>query len=160
MAKHKKSQSKSKNPTIASNRKARHDYHLETRFEAGLVLEGWEVKSIREGKVHVTESYVILHQGEVWLHGTHITPLLSASTHIIPNPTRTRKLLLNEREIIKLFASVERKGYTIVPLSLYWKHSRVKVEIALAKGKQLHDKRAALKDRDFQREKQRNFKLG
>ncbi|MBT5229140.1 MAG: SsrA-binding protein SmpB [Methylococcales bacterium] len=160
MAKHKKSKSNATSNTIAVNKRARHDYFIETRFEAGIVLEGWEVKSLREGKGQLTESYVFLKNNEVFMSGCHITPLLSASTHIIPHPTRVRKLLLNRSEINKLHGAVERKGYTLISLSLYWKHGRVKLEIALAKGKQLHDKRETLKERDYQRTKQRNFKLG
>tara|TARA_R110002096_G_scaffold268308_7_gene462049 strand:+ start:3770 stop:4246 length:477 start_codon:yes stop_codon:yes gene_type:complete len=143
---------------IASNKRATHDYFIEQRFEAGLVLEGWEVKSIREGRVQLAESYIIIKQGEAWLSGAHISPLLSASTHISPEQTRLRKLLLNRRELINLVALVERKGYTIVPLSMYWSKGRVKLEIGSAKGKQLHDKRASSKEKDWQREKQRFIK--
>ncbi len=150
---------KSKTDTnIALNRQARHEYHLEDRFEAGLVLEGWEVKGLRVGRIQLKESYVILKSGEAWLLGSHISPLSSASTHIHPDPTRTRKLLLHQQELRKLIGSVERKGYTIVPLSVYWKGGRAKLEIALAKGKQTHDKRASERDRDWQREQQRLFK--
>jgi SsrA-binding protein len=150
---------KQKNPNhIASNKKATHDYFIEQRFEAGLVLEGWEVKSIRDGRVQLKEGYITLKNGEAWLSGAHISPLLSASTHIDPQQTRLRKLLLNRRELINLVALVERKGYTIVPLSMYWVKSRVKLEIGAAKGKKLHDKRASSKDKDWQREKQRIIK--
>ena len=143
------------NKLIAVNRKARHDYTLETQFEAGLSLEGWEVKSIRAGHVQLKESYIILKSGEAWLIGTHITPLKTASTHIDPDPTRSRKLLLNRREIDKLCSAREREGYTIVPVDLHWFHNRVKIQIAIAKGKKAHDKRAAIKDREWNREKQR-----
>lgn len=144
--------------SIASNKKATHDYFIEQRFEAGMVLEGWEVKSIRDGRVQLKESYVVIKNGEAWLAGAHISPLLSASSHIDPQQTRLRKLLLNRRELINLVALVERKGYTIVPLSMYWVKSRVKLEIGSAKGKQLHDKRASSKNKDWQREKQRIMK--
>ncbi len=156
MSKPKKSQEF--NPTIAVNRKARHDFHIEERFEAGLVLQGWEVKSIRDGRVQLNDSYVILRGGEAWLLNAHITPLSTASTHINPEPTRTRKLLLNARELSKLFGAVQRQGYTLIPLSLYWKKNRVKVEVALAKGKKDYDKRETEKKRDWERQKQRLFK--
>lgn len=144
--------------TIAHNRQATHDYFIEERYEAGLVLMGWEVKSLRAGKLQLKESYVILKGGEAWLLGSHISPLTSASTHVDANPTRTRKLLLHGREIARLIGLVERKGYTLVPLSMYWSKGRAKLQIGLAKGKQLHDKRAVEKDRDWQREKQRVMK--
>src|SRR3989338_4750873 len=149
---------KSDDKLIASNKKARHDYHLETQFEAGLVLEGWEVKSIRAGHVQLKESYVILKSGEAWLIGAHISPLKTASTHITPDPTRSRKLLLNRCEINKLISAREREGYTIVPLDLHWFKNRVKLNIAIAKGKKAHDKRASTKERDWNREKQRVLK--
>ncbi len=148
------------NATIAVNRQATHEYHIEERFEAGIVLEGWEVKSLRDGKIQLKESYVVLKRGEAWLSRAHISPLLSASTHVNPDAIRNKKLLLNRHEINKLIGSVERKGYTIIPLSMYWKNGRAKLEIGLAKGKQLHDKRAASKDRDWQREKGRILKKG
>ena len=148
------------NATIAVNRQAKHEYFIEERFEAGLVLEGWEVKSLREGRVQLKESYVVIKRGEAWLSGAHISPLLSASTHINPEAVRSKKLLLNRHELNKLIGSVERKGYTIIPLSMYWKNGRAKLEIGLAKGKQLHDKRATSKDRDWQREKARIMKKG
>ena len=148
------------NATIAVNRQAKHEYFIEERFEAGLVLEGWEVKSLREGRVQLKESYVVIKRGEAWLSGAHISPLLSASTHIKPEAVRSKKLLLNRHELNKLIGSVERKGYTIIPLSMYWKSGRAKLEIGLAKGKQLHDKRATSKDRDWQREKARIMKKG
>ena len=141
--------------TIAVNRKTHHEFSIEERYEAGISLEGWEVKSIRAGRVQIDQSYVILKSNEVWLLGAQISPLLTASTHIQPDPQRTRKLLLNMREINKLIGNVERKGYTLIPLKLYWKSNRVKIEIGLAKGKQLHDKRASEKERDWQRDKQR-----
>lgn len=140
---------------IASNKKAFHDYFIEERFEAGIALEGWEVKSLRAGKVQLKESYVILKNGEAWLIGAHLSPLLSASTHIHPDPLRTRKLLLHERELAKLHRAKEREGYTIMALDLHWHRNYVKVEIALAKGKQQHDKRVVTKEREWQREKQR-----
>ena len=146
---------KTSSNTIAQNRRARHDYFLEDNFEAGLVLEGWEVKSLRDGRGQINESYVQLHQGEAWLHGCHISPMLSASTHIHPDDIRRRKLLLNRLELNRLIGAVDRKGYTIVPVSMYWKKGRAKLEIALAKGKQHHDKRATAKDRDWSREKAR-----
>lgn len=141
--------------TIAQNRRARHDYFLEETFEAGIVLEGWEVKSLRDGRLQLNESYIVMHQGEAWLHGAHISPLLSASTHVKPENVRRRKLLLNRVELNKLIGAVDRKGYTIVPVAMYWKKGRAKLEIALAKGKQLHDKRASSKDADWAREKAR-----
>ncbi|MCF6767121.1 SsrA-binding protein SmpB [Thiotrichales bacterium 19S11-10] len=154
----KKKKSKHGDSTIALNKKARHDYILEDKFEAGIVLQGWEVKSIRQGRVQIADSHVIVRKGEVWLLNGLITPLHSASSHIVAEPSQTRKLLLNRREINKLMGGVEKEGYTIVPLSMYWKGSRVKVEIALAKGKKLHDKRSSSKERDWQREKERIFK--
>ncbi len=147
-----------KNNTVAVNRQALHEYFIEERFEAGLVLEGWEVKSLREGRAQLKESYVTLKRGEAWLSGAHVSPLVSASTHINPEAVRLKKLLLNRHELNKLIGAVERKGYTIIPLSLYWKKGRAKLEIGLAKGKQLHDKRATVKDRDWQREKARIMK--
>jgi len=144
--------------TIAVNRKALHEYTVEERFETGLVLEGWEVKSLRAGKVQLDQAYVILKNGEAWLLGGLITPLITASTHKPHDAQRTRKLLLHHNEISKLIGSVERKGYTLIPLKLYWKNNRVKLEIGLAKGKKLHDKRASEKDRDWQRQKQRLLK--
>ena len=151
----KKSTTKGSSSTIALNKKARHNYFIEDRFEAGIALQGWEVKSLREGRVQLTESYVILQNGEAWLFGFHISPLISASTHITPDPTRSRKLLLHRRELDKLIGAVERKGYTIVATALYWKRGRAKLEIALARGKQSHDKRATEKDQEWTRSKQR-----
>jgi SsrA-binding protein len=146
---------KTSDNTIASNRRARHDYFLEDKFEAGLVLEGWEVKSLRDGRISLNESYIVIHRGEAWLHGANISPMLSASTHIHPEEHRRRKLLLHALELSRLIGAVDRKGYTIVPVSMYWKKGRAKLEIALAKGKQQHDKRAAAKDRDWARDKAR-----
>ncbi|MDD5124596.1 SsrA-binding protein SmpB [Methylovulum sp.] len=148
------------NNTIAVNRQATHEYFIEERFEAGLVLEGWEVKSLRSGRVQLKESYVVIRRGEAFLSGAHISPLLSASTHVNPDAVRSKKLLLNRHELNKLIGAVERKGYTLIPLSMYWKNGRAKLEVGLAKGKQLHDKRASSKDRDWQREKARIMKKG
>jgi SsrA-binding protein len=145
-------------PPIAVNRKARFDYFIEERFEAGIALLGWEVKSMRAGKAQIAESYVYLRNGEAFLHGAHISPLTSASTHVDTDPTRTRKLLLNRRQLDHLVGAVERRGHTIVPLELYWKEGRAKLEIGLAKGKKQHDKRATDKDRDWQRDKSRIMK--
>lgn len=144
--------------TIAQNRKARHDYSFEQKFEAGIVLQGWELKSLRAGKVQIADSYVIIRKGEAYAIGTEITPLLSASTHVHPEPARSRKLLLHKKEITSLIGLTERKGYTLIPLTIYWKQGRVKVEIALAKGKKVYDKRDTEKERDWQKEKQRLFK--
>jgi SsrA-binding protein len=141
--------------SIARNKQAFHEYFIEERFEAGLSLQGWEVKSLREGRTQLKESYVTLNDGEAFLFGCHISPLTSASTHINPDPTRTRRLLLHREEINKLIGAVERKGYTLIPLALYWKRGRAKLEIGLAKGKKTFDKRATEKDRDWQRDKQR-----
>ena len=144
--------------TIVLNRFARHEYHLEDRFEAGLALEGWEVKSLRAGRIQIKDSYVLLKNGEASLLGALITPLPTASTHIHPQPDRTRKLLLHRSELDKLVGAVERKGYTLVPTAMYWKQGRAKIEIALARGKKEHDKRATEKERDWQREKQRTMR--
>jgi len=146
--------------TIALNKKAKFDYHLEEKFEAGMVLEGWEVKSMRDGRAQLKESYVIIRYGELFLVGAHISPLVSASTHNVANPIRMRKLLLNRREISQLIGSAERDGYTIVPVALYWKRGRAKLEIALAKGKKQHDKRNSIKDREWKRDKERIMKHG
>jgi SsrA-binding protein len=140
---------------IAENRRARFDYFIEERFEAGLALQGWEVKSLRAGKAQIAESYVFLRDGEAFLLGGHISPLNTASTHVTADPTRTRKLLLNRSELAHLVGAVERKGYTLVPLELYWKTGRAKLQIGLAKGKKQHDKRATEKERDWEREKAR-----
>jgi SsrA-binding protein len=144
---------------IAENRRARHDYFIEERHEAGISLMGWEVKSMRAGKAQVAEAYVVIRGSELWLVGAHITPLSSASTHVITDPVRPRKLLMNRAEIDKLIGEVERDGYTIVPLELYWKAGRAKVRIGLAKGKKQHDKRASEKDRDWQRDKARVMRV-
>lgn len=144
--------------TIALNKKARHDYFIEERLEAGLVLEGWEVKSLRAGRAQINEGYVVVRDGQIWLVGGHITPLSSASTHVQTDAGRTRKLLLHQREIDRLIGAVERAGYTMVPLAMYWKGGRAKLEIGLAKGKKQHDKRATEKDRDWQRQKSRMLK--
>lgn len=141
--------------TIALNKKARHDFHIEDKLEAGLVLQGWEVKSLRAGRIQITDSYVMLRDGEAWLIACHMPPLLSASTHISPSPMRARKLLLHRRELARLIGAVERKGFTLVPLALYWRRGRAKLEVGVAKGKKEHDKRADLKNRDWQRDKQR-----
>jgi SsrA-binding protein len=143
------------NNTIAQNKKARFDFELEEKFEAGVMLQGWEVKSLRAGKAQITDSYVLLKNGEAWLIGAQITPLQTVSTHYVTDPTRTRKLLLKQRELEKLIGATQQKGYTCVALGMYWKGHLVKVEVALAKGKQLHDKRQTEKDRDWNREKQR-----
>ena len=159
VAKKSKKKNKASNNTIASNRQATHDYFVEERFEAGLVLQGWEVKSLREGRIQLKESYVLIKRGEAWLSGAHVSPLLSASTHVVPDNIRSKKLLLHKRELGRLIGAVERKGYTLIPLSMYWVRGRAKIEIGLAKGKQLHDKRATSKERDWQREKARIMKL-
>lgn len=158
MSKH-NSNGKAGTSTIALNKKARHEYFIEERFEAGLALEGWEVKSLRAGRVQITDSYVLIKEGEAFLLGAHITPLPTASTHIHPDPTRTRKLLMHREELHQLIGAVERKGYTLIPTALYWKRSRAKLEIGLAKGKKAHDKRATERDRDWQREKERLLKV-
>ncbi len=144
--------------SIVQNKKASHDYFIEERIEAGLALEGWEVKAIRAGRAQMKEGYVIIRNAELFLIGAHIMPLASASTHILPDPTRTRKLLLNASEISKLIGKVERAGYTLVPLDLHFTRGRVKAEIALAKGKKQYDKRNSEKDKEWQREKQRIIK--
>jgi SsrA-binding protein len=144
--------------TIAQNRKARHDYSIEQKYEAGLALRGWEVKSLRAGRAQLKEGYVVINGGEAFLVGAHISALTSASTHVQTDPVRTRKLLLHREELNKLIGAVERRGYTIVPLSLYWKRGRAKIEIALARGKQTHDKRADIKKREADREIQRSLR--
>ena len=144
--------------TIALNRKARFDYFIEQEFEAGVALEGWEVKSLRDGRAQLKESYVVILRGEIFLIGAHISPLGSASTHINPDPTRSRKLLLHKKEISKLIGARERDGYTIVPLSLYWKRGKAKAKIALAKGKKQYDKRQTIKQREWDRDKHRLLK--
>jgi SsrA-binding protein len=145
--------------SIVENRKAFHNYFIEQRFEAGLALHGWEVKAIRAGRAQIKEAYVIVSNGEIFLIGAHISPLPSASTHLIPDPTRTRKLLLNAGEISQLIGSVERAGYALVPLDLHYKNGRIKLEIGLAKGKKQYDKRQTEKEKDWQREQQRLLRV-
>lgn len=144
--------------TIALNKKAKHDYFIEERYEAGIALEGWEVKSLRAGRVQINDSYVLLKNAEAFIIGSLITPLPTASTHVHADPQRTRKLLLHRTELSRLIGAVERKGYTLVVTAMYWKNGKVKVEIGLAKGKQEHDKRETLKQRDWDRSKQRLLK--
>src|SRR3569832_1340648 len=144
--------------TIALNKKARHDFFIKNRFEARLVLEGWEVKSLRAGRANLTESYVIVKDGDAWLLGATISPLPTASAHIHPDSTRTRKLLLHREELDKLIGAVERKGYTLIALSMFWKRGRAKVDVGLARGKKQLDKRATEKEREWQRDKQRLLK--
>jgi SsrA-binding protein len=159
MKKNKASQkAKSGGSLIAQNKKARHDFFIEAVYEAGMALEGWEVKALRAGRAQLKEAYVSLRNGEAWLLGAHVSPLTSASTHVKADPTRTRKLLLHRRELDNLVGLVERKGYTLVPLKLYWKAGRVKLEVGLAQGKKQHDKRAADRDRDWKRQKERILK--
>ena len=160
MAAKKKTKDKDGSNTIVLNKKARHDYFIEERLEAGIVLEGWEVKSLRAGKVQIRDNYVHLKDGEIFLLNTLITPLPTASTHINPDPRRSRKLLLHKKEIGRLTGAVERKGFTLVVTAMYWKKGRAKVEIGIARGKQAHDKRDSLKERDWQRQKQRILKHG
>lgn len=150
---------KQQSATIVVNKKVRFDYFIEDEYEAGLVLQGWEIKSLRAGKINLSDAHVIVKYGEAWLLGAQIQPLPTASTHDRPDSIRTRKLLLNRRELSQLIGSVERQGYTLVPLSLYWKRNRVKIKIALAKGKKMHDKRTATKDRDWQRDRSRIMKV-
>jgi|TARA_Y200000002_G_scaffold382701_1_gene400855 SsrA-binding protein len=149
---------KSSPNTICTNRRAHFEYHIDAQFEAGLVLEGWEVKSIRSGRISIEEAYVIARKGEIWLIGANISPLNTASTHITPDPTRSRKLLLHLREIKKLIGETSKDSYTIVPLRLFWKQNKIKCIIALAKGKKLHDKRQSIKEKDWKRDKARQFK--
>lgn len=150
-----KSNKQKTDTTIVSNRRARHEFSIEETFEAGIVLQGWEVKSLRAGRANLNETYVLLKHGEAWLLGLHISPLKTASTHVKADPTRTRKLLLHMRELKKLLGQVRQKGFTLVPLKLYWNRGRAKCEIALVKGKKIHDKRATQKDRDWSRQKER-----
>jgi SsrA-binding protein len=149
---------KKEQSSIAQNKKARFDYFIEDRLEAGLALQGWEVKSMRAGKAQLTDSFVIFRDGEAWLLGSHVTPLNTVSTHVVAEPKRTRKLLMNRREIDRLIGLVERKGYTLIALELYWSKNRVKVSVGLAKGKKQHDKRDTEKDRDWKRDKARALK--
>jgi SsrA-binding protein len=146
--------------TIAVNKRARFEYQIEERLEAGIALEGWEVKALREGRVQFADSYVLLKDREAFLFGCQISPLPTVSTHVSPDPIRTRKLLLHRRQIDQLFGAVDRKGYTLIPTAMYWSRGRAKVEIGLAKGKRQHDKRKAEKDRDWEREKGRILKRG
>ena len=155
------SKKKSKKPAgnvIAVNRKARHDYFIEDTFEAGLSLEGWEVKCLREGRAQIAEAYVNLRKGEAWLVGAHFSPLTTTSTHIRADPTRSRKLLLHRGELDRLTGAVERKGFALIPLNLHWHKGRAKLDVGLAKGKKQHDKRADKKDQDWQRQKARILK--
>jgi SsrA-binding protein len=145
---------------IAENRKARFDYFIEDRFEAGLALQGWEVKAMRAGRAQLAEAYVYVRNEEAFLIGAHITPLKTTSTHVVADPVRTRKLLLHRSELSRLIGAVERKGYTLVPLDLHWKGGRAKLEMGLAKGKKQHDKRATEKERDWQRDKARLLRRG
>jgi len=145
---------KEANRTIAENRKARHDYYIEQTLEAGLMLEGWEVKSLRDGRANIKEGYAVIRNSEAWLVGANFSPLPAASTHVAPDPVRSRKLLLNRRELDRLVGAVEREGYTLVPLSLYWKKSRAKLALGLARGKKQHDKRASDRERDWNRQRQ------
>jgi len=156
----KKKSKKSKSSTIVLNKRARYDYYIEEKFEAGIVLEGWEVKSLREGQVQLGESYVFVKDNEIWITGCVISALKTVSTHITPNPNRTRKLLLHRREIDKLIGAVERKGYTLIATAMYWKKNMVKLEVGIGKGKKEHDKRAVQKDRDWNRDKNRILKSG
>lgn len=151
---------KSSANTIALNRKARFDYFIEQEFEAGVALQGWEVKSLRDGRAQLKESYVSILHGEIFLIGAHFSPLASTSTHIHPQPTRERKLLLHQKQISQLIGAREREGYTIVPLSLYWLRGKVKAKIALAKGKKQYDKRQTIKQREWDRDKHRLLKPG
>jgi len=144
--------------TILFNKSARHEYFITDTWEAGLSLEGWEVKSLREAKVQIKESYIFLKNGEAWLYNAHISPLNTVSTHITAVPLRHRKLLMHATELARIIGMVERKGFTLVPLELYWKNSKIKLEVGLGKGKQQHDKRAVDKERDWNRDKQRLLK--
>ena len=146
--------------TIALNKRARHEYHLEQRYEAGIALQGWELKAIRAGRANITEAYAVIRHGELFLFGAQITPLIQASTHVVADDRRTRKLLLHRNEIDSLIGKVERDGYTLVPTAMYWSKNKIKLEVALAKGKQTHDKRDAAKDRDWAIEKQRVMRRG
>lgn len=156
----KKQNSKAGSNTIALNKKSRHDYVLQDKLEAGIALLGWEVKSARAGKVQLTDTYVIFQNGEAWLVGAQFTPLKTVSTHFVPETNRSRKLLMHDRELEKYQRATEQKGYTVVATAMYWKQHLIKVEVALGKGKQLHDKRESEKERDWSREKQRLFQHG
>ena len=144
--------------TIALNKRARHEYHIDQRYEAGIALQGWELKALRAGRINFGDSYAIVLRGEIFLVGTSIPPLISASTHVIAEDRRTRKLLLHREEIDQLVGAVERKGYTLVPMAMYWKGNKVKVEVGVARGKQAPDKRETEKERDWPREKQRTMR--
>lgn len=159
MAKKDKGKDKANGGTIALNKRARHEYHLEQRFEAGLALQGWELKSIRAGRANIGESYAVIRGTEIFLFGAQMTPLITASTHVVSEERRTRKLLMHRHEIDTLIGRVQRDGYTLIPTALYWKGNKVKAELALAKGKQSHDKRDAAKERDWNREKQRAMRM-
>jgi SsrA-binding protein len=156
----KSKKTKDNSATIALNKKARHDYAINETFEAGLALEGWEVKSLRDKRANITDTYVMIQKNEAWLVGANFTPLQTASTHVNTQPMRARKLLLHRNELDKLIGQVERKGFTLVPMSLYWKKGKAKLQIGLGKGKKLHDKRADLKERDWKRDQERMFKKG
>jgi len=158
MAKAKSRDNKTGGGTIAQNKRARHEFHIDEHYEAGIMLEGWEVKSLRAGRINLSESYAIVRGSEIFLHGASIPPLISASTHVVANDRRTRKLLLHREEIDKLIGAIERKGYTLVPLAMYWKSNHVKIDLGVARGKQEHDKRDAEKDKDWGREKQRTMR--
>jgi SsrA-binding protein len=155
-----KKKTKASDNTIALNRVARHDYFIEDEIEVGLVLEGWEVKSMRNGSLQLKESYVTVRNGEIWLTGAHISPLNSASTHVKPNPIRNRKLLAHRNEIDRLVGMVERKGFTLIALAAYWSRGRAKLKLGIARGKKAHDKRASIKDRDWKRDQARILKPG
>jgi SsrA-binding protein len=150
-----KSKEKAGSSTIALNKRARHEYHIDEHYEAGIALQGWEVKSLRAGRANLSEAYAIVKGGEIFLFGASIVPLISASTHVVAEDLRTRKLLLHREEIDKLIGAIERKGYTLIPLSMYWKNNRAKLDLGVARGKQEHDKRDTEKERDWNREKQR-----
>ena len=158
MGKKQSGKDKASGGSIAQNKRARHDYHLEQRYEAGLALQGWELKAIRAGRANIGEGYAVIRDGELFLFGAQITPLISASSHVVADAHRARKLLLHRNEIDILIGRVQRDGYTLVPTALYWKGNKVKAELALAKGKQAHDKREASKERDWAREKQRTLR--
>ena len=160
MAKNKDNKSAQGGSTIALNKRARHEYHIDKRYECGIALQGWEVKALRGGRINFGDSYAIIKDREIFLFGTSIPPLISASTHVLADDRRTRKLLLNRREIDELIGAVERKGYTLVPTALYWKKNRVKLELGLARGKKQYDKRATEKEREWTREKQRLLRTG
>src|SRR6185503_15816000 len=158
MAKSKDKDTTKGSGTIALNKRSRFEYHIDQRFEAGIALQGWELKALRAGRINFGDSYAVVLRNEIFLVGTSIPPLISASTHVIAEDRRTRKLLLHREEIDQLVGAVERKGYTLVPMAMYWKGNKVKVEVGVARGKQAHDKREAEKERDWQREKQRTMR--